>query len=122
MKRKVDVILLGHRFTVKTDKDDAYVRSLAAHVTHQVEEMRRVMRNATREEQVLLASLHLADELFEAHERHAAVRADIRQKTEAMVDKLSRALANVETAPATESNEPIDTRDDEDRVLAFAKG
>ena len=92
MKRKVDVTLLGHRFTVRTEKDEAYVHSLAAHVTRRLDEARRHMRSASREEQILFVALNLADELAEQSERAAAARADVRLRTESMVAKLSRAL------------------------------
>lgn len=93
MKRKVDVTLLGHRFTVRTEKDEAYVHGLAAHVTRKVEDVRRQMRSASREEQVLLVALHLVDELCEAQERAAERRAEVRRHTQAMVQKLTLALA-----------------------------
>lgn len=90
--RKVDVALLGHRFTVKTEKDEAYVHTLAAQVARRVEEVRRQMRNVSREEAALLVALQLAEEIAEERERAAGARAEIRRHTEAMIAKLSAAL------------------------------
>lgn len=108
MKRKVDVTLLGHRFTVKTEKDEAYVHGLAAHITRKLDEVRRQMRNASREEQALLVALNLADELFEAAERSATARAEVRKHTEAMIAKLARALA--EGAHGDDTEEPLTSK------------
>lgn len=92
MKRKVDVTLLGHRFTVKTDRDEAFVRGLAAHVNRKIEEVRRLARSSGPEALALFAALQIAEELFEERERAAGSRADVRRATEAMIEKLSTAL------------------------------
>ena len=92
MKRKVDVVLLGHRFAVRTEKDEAFVHSLATQVATRVNEVRRTMRNATAHEQALLVALQLVEELNEERERAVATRAEVRHHTEAMIAKLSAAL------------------------------
>lgn len=94
MKRKVDVTLLGHRFTVKTDRDEAFVRGLAAHVGRRIDEVRRTMRSSPPEAVALLAGLLIAEELFEERERSAGSRADVRRATEAMIEKLTAALGD----------------------------
>lgn len=94
MKRKVDVTLLGHRFTVKTDRDEAFVRGLAAHVGRRIDEVRRTMRSSPPEAVALLAGLLIAEELFEERERAAGSRADMRRTTEAMIEKLTAALGD----------------------------
>lgn len=99
MKRKVDVALLGHRFTVKTERDETYVHALAAQVARRVDEVRRTMRNVSREEAALLVALNLADELAEERERASSARAEVRRHTDAMIAKLSAALIEDGTAP-----------------------
>jgi cell division protein ZapA (FtsZ GTPase activity inhibitor) len=111
VKRKVDVTLLGHHFTVRTERDEAWVQRLAAHLSRRLEDARRTMRSASREEQILFVALGLADELFEEMERGASARADIRRHTEAMIGKLSAALAGGESAEAL--NAVIEDESDE---------
>ncbi len=94
MKRKVDVTLLGHRFTVKTDRDEAFVRGLAAHVGRRVDEVRRTMKSSAPEAVALLAGLLIAEELFDERERAVGHRADVRRATEAMIEKLTAALGD----------------------------
>jgi cell division protein ZapA (FtsZ GTPase activity inhibitor) len=105
MKRKVDVSLLGHRFTVRTERDEAWVHSLAAHLTRRIEEARRQMRSASREEQILFVALNLADELAEEIERSSSARVEIRRHTEQMIAKLSSALAGDGSMIEDESDE-----------------
>lgn len=120
MKRKVDVTLLGHRFTVKTDRDEAFVKGLAAHVGKKIEEVRRNARSSGPEAVALFAALQIAEELFEERERAAGSRADVRRTTEAMVEKLTAALRDGSLDHLVESRR-VDTRsldaragDDED--------
>jgi cell division protein ZapA (FtsZ GTPase activity inhibitor) len=114
VKRKVDVTLLGHRFTVRTERDEAWVQRLAANLSRRLEDARRTMRSASREEQILFVALGLADELFEEMERGASARADIRRHTEAMIGKLSAALNGGESA--AQLNAIVDVEDESDEV------
>lgn len=92
VRKKVDVALQGHRFTVKTEKDEAYVHSLAAQIARKIDDVRRQMRNISREEAALLVALNLADELAEERERAGAARSEVRRHTDAMIAKLNAAL------------------------------
>ena len=69
-----------------------YVHGLAARVSSHIEDVRKQMRSASREEQALLVALHLADELAEERARAASAREELRRHTEAMVGKLTQAL------------------------------
>lgn len=126
MKRKVDVTLLGHRFTVKTDRDEAFVRGLAAHVGRRIDEVRRTMKTSPPEAVALLAGLLIAEELFEERERAAGSRADVRRATEAMIEKLTAALGDGALDRLPEPRADVrgslrDTeRDDDEIVLAAA--
>ncbi len=91
-RKKVDVALQGHRFTVKTEKDEAYVHTLAAQVARRIDEVRRQMRNISREEAVLLVALNLADELAEERDQSSTARTEVRRHTDAMIAKLNAAL------------------------------
>jgi cell division protein ZapA (FtsZ GTPase activity inhibitor) len=108
MKRKVDVTLLGHRFTVRSEKEEAYVHALAGFVSKRVEEVRRQMRNCTPHEAALLTALHLADELFEQAERNSSTRAEVRRRTESLIEKLTTALAEDGDADARAEDAPAE--------------
>lgn len=120
MKRKVtvDVTLLGHRMTVRTERDEAWVQRLAAYIARRLEDARRTMRNASREQQVLFVALGLADELFEEVERSADARDEVRRHTQAMIGKLSAALADG-ALDATAGI--VDLEDESDEAVAVSR-
>ena len=107
MKRKVDVTLLGHRFTVRTERDEAWVHSLAAQLTRRLEDARRQMRNASREVLILFVALNLIDELTEEVERSSSTRAELRRHTEQMIGKLSAALAGEHALPVDDESDEV---------------
>jgi cell division protein ZapA (FtsZ GTPase activity inhibitor) len=111
VKRKVELTLLGQRFSVRSDRDESYVQSLAGFVGRRFEEVKRVSRGSNSEQLSLLLALNLADELFQAEERAAASRDQIRQQTANLVDKLSRALAAAEAE--TSELDTIDAQADD---------
>jgi cell division protein ZapA (FtsZ GTPase activity inhibitor) len=109
MKRKVDVTLLGRRFTVKTEKDDSHVHALASQVSRRLDDVRRQVRGASVEEAALLVAMQLADEMADERTVAAELRREIRARTESMVQKLRAALG------ATDGH-AVDREDDSDVI------
>lgn len=106
MKKKVEVSLLGQTFTVKSDRDEAYIHGLANYVGRRIEEVRRQTRAVSTHNVALLVALNLADELFQAEEDAAELREGVRARTTKLIDALKAASAAAETrepAPAKES-------------------
>ena len=105
MKKKVEVALFGKRFTVRSEKDEAYVHSLSNYVTRKFEELRRQARTISSQDLALLVALNIADELFEAEERAAQTRGEVRERSERLLQQIDAALASAAAAP-TEETEP----------------
>lgn len=106
MKRKVEVTLLGQRFTVRSEKDEAYVHGLAGYVARKYDELKRSARTTSRDQLALLVALNLADELFQQVERAAASRDEVRRHSEALVQKLAAALALTDEDDSVVEEEP----------------
>ena len=110
MKRKVDVTLLGERFSVRSDKDEGHLHALAAQVSRRFEELRRHAKSATTQQLAILLALNLADELAQSEERAAHTRDAARAVTEGLLQKLTAALAAVD---AESEHEPDEAHDDD---------
>jgi cell division protein ZapA len=85
VKRTVTVEVAGLKFQLKTDADEAYVKSLARFVTDKVEEVRASSRTIATHNIALLAAMNIADDLF----RHRRVTKEFRQRIR---DKSRRVL------------------------------
>ena len=77
VKRKVEVSLLGKRFTVRSDKDEAYLHALANFVTRRFDELQHSTRMQSTHDVALLVALNLADELFQQEDRSKKSRAEV---------------------------------------------
>jgi cell division protein ZapA len=102
LKRKVEVSLLGRSFTVKSEKDEAYLHQVASFVNRKFDDLRHQTRTSTSHDLVLLVALNLADELFQSEERGRDSRADLRRRSERLLQSLDAALSDKpeESVPA----------------------
>lgn len=92
MKRKVEVTLLGQRFTVRSDREESYLHQVAHFVNRKFDDLQRQTRTATSHQLALLVAMNLADEMFRSEERHAQVRNDLRNRTERVLASVDAAL------------------------------
>lgn len=102
LKRKVEVSLLGRTFTVKSEKDEAYLHQVAAFVNRKFDELRHQTRTASSNDLALLVALNLADELFQSEDRARSTRSELRKRSERLLRSLDSALADA--PPALEDN------------------
>ena len=82
MKRSVTVDIAGQKFTLKTDADEAYVKSLARFVTRKMDEARRAAKTVATQSVAILAAMHIADDLFQ-------FRSKVKEKSRTLLDILS---------------------------------
>ncbi len=85
---RAEIELLGQRLTVRGQGSPEYIRSLAEYLDGRIQTLRVEARVHEPMRLSLLASLHVADELFRAREREAAVAA----RVEALVERLGKTL------------------------------
>ena len=64
MLRSVTVDVMGQRFTLKTDADEAYVRSLARLVSDKIAEAKTGGRTFSTHALAILAAMNIADDLL----------------------------------------------------------
>ena len=90
-KNRVEVEILGQKYTIRTDAPADYVRELAGHVEQRVREIRGDGAAQDPVKCLALAALYITDELFRLKDDHALVDRD----ASARLDALSRLLDSV---------------------------
>jgi cell division protein ZapA (FtsZ GTPase activity inhibitor) len=90
-KKKVEVVLLGQRLALKSNRTEAYLQKLANFVADQIEDVRKSSRSISTHQSVLLIALKLADMLKQKEDELFELRDIIRKKA-------SLALSDVESA------------------------
>ena len=92
-KNRVEVEILGQKYTIRSEAPPEYVRELAAHVEQRVREIQGPSSSASQEPAKLLAlaALYITDELFRLRDAQALADKD----TGARLGVLSRLLDSV---------------------------
>jgi cell division protein ZapA len=94
-KSRVEVEILGHKYTIRSEASPDYVRELAAHVEQRAREIQGGTPSQDPVRLLALAALYIADELFRLRDEQASVDKD----TSARLGALSRLLDSVASAP-----------------------
>ena len=90
MKRSVTVQIAGNRYTLKTDEDDRWVKSLAAFVDGKMREAQKSTRTVDTQSVAVLTALQIAEELFAERRETRELRNSIREKSQSLLDYLER--------------------------------
>jgi len=86
--QRVEVEILGQKYTIKSEADPKYVKDLAAYVEKRVKSVEGQMRGQDPIKALALAGLYIADELFQAREDLSKYEGDLPKRIGAMVDLL----------------------------------
>ena len=90
MKRSVSVQIAGLRYSLKTDEDDRWVKTLAAYVDAKIREAQKHARTPDTQAIAVLTALQIAEELFNERREWAELRKKVREKSQLLLDYLER--------------------------------
>lgn len=62
--RSVEVQILGQSYSIKTDEDEAYIRSLAKYIDEKLKEIYSVAPNINQSRAMVMTAFGITDELF----------------------------------------------------------
>ena len=86
--QRVEVEILGQRYTIRSEADPKYVRDVAAFVEKRVKSVEGQVRGQDPVKALALAALYIADELFRVREQLSRFEGDLPKRIGAMVDLL----------------------------------
>ena len=86
--QRVEVEILGQKYTIRSEADPTYVRTLAGYVEKRVKSVEGQVRGHDPVKALALAALYIADELFRAREDLSTYEGDLPKRIGAMVDLL----------------------------------
>jgi len=90
VKRSVSVQIAGLRYSLKTDEDDRWVKTLAAYVDAKIREAQKHARTPDTQAIAVLTALQIAEELFNERREWAELRKKVREKSQLLLDYLER--------------------------------
>src|SRR2546425_1726327 len=95
-KNRIEVEILGHKYTIRSEATPEYVRELAAHVEQRAREIQSPGPSQDPVKLLALAALYITDELFRLRDERALADND----TSARLGALSQ-LLDAAAPPAT---------------------
>lgn len=82
--RSVEVQILGQSYSIKTDEDEAYIKSLARYIDEKLKEIYSVAPNVNQTKATVMAAFGIADELFKLRMEQEDLNRMIREKTKVL--------------------------------------
>ncbi len=79
--RSVEVRVLGQSYSIKTDENEEYIRSLAQYVDEKLKEIYSVAPNVSQTKATVMAAFGIADELFKLRMEQQDMDRMIEEKT-----------------------------------------
>lgn len=96
--RKIDVHIRGQKLTVRSDRDPEFVEALADHVDQKVASLQKAAPAAPLSKLLMLASMTVAEELFEARREIDRLKQEISDRSETMLALLEEADIDADTS------------------------
>ncbi len=91
-KNVVQVQILGHQLTIRGDADQEYILDVAQFVDKKMREVTEKLPVASMSKVAILASLHIADELFKERANKTRVGTDVSGRAAELARRLDEVL------------------------------
>ncbi len=79
--QSVDVEILGQRYSIKTDEDEAYIKRLAEYIDKKLKEIYTAAPNVNQSKAMIMTLFSIADELFRLMAKQEDLDRMIEEKT-----------------------------------------
>lgn len=86
----IDIEIRGQRLSIRSDRDAAFVRELADYIDQTVEQLQNAAPTAPYDKLLMLASMTVAEELFETREELCELRNRLQDSTQSMFDLIDQ--------------------------------
>ena len=91
-KNVVQVQILGHQLTIRGEAGQAYILDVAEYVDRKMREVTEKLPVASMSKVAILASLHIADELFKERANKDRVGTDVNGRAAELAKRLDEVL------------------------------
>jgi cell division protein ZapA len=90
VKRSISVQIAGVKYSLKTDEDERWVKSIAAFVDGKIREAQKHGRTVDTQSVAVLTAMQIAEELFTERRATRELRKSIRERSQSLLDYLER--------------------------------
>ncbi len=86
MQKPVEVTILGQKFVVKSESDEAYVREVASFVDQRMNDILQKTKSVSNLNVAILSAMNIADEFFSFKKKKEQSIQTVTKKIEEMIE------------------------------------
>ncbi len=92
MAKTIEIEIFGHRYTIKGEADEDYVKRLATYVDEQMRGLAQGMKTATLSKLALLAAINIAHQLFQSEQARQQGEVDVERRALCLMESIEEQL------------------------------
>jgi len=92
LSKTIEIEIYGHRYTIKGEADEDYVKRLATYVDEQMRGLAQGMKTATLSKLALLAAINIAHQLFQSEQARQQGEVDVERRALCLMESIEEQL------------------------------
>jgi len=88
----VEVTICDAQYTIKTDADEAYIKTIAKYLNDKIEEVQKKTKSVSTLNVVILSALNIADDLFREKGREGKYLKDIEDRSKNLIEMIEKQI------------------------------
>ena len=92
MSQAFEIEVYGHRYTIRGEAEESYVRQLAQQLDERMRILATKMKNVTPMQLAVLTAINLANELNQALKQEQEHMDDLNRRTAGLIDSIQETL------------------------------
>lgn len=92
MAKTIEIEIYGHRYAIKGEADEDYVKRLATYVDEQMRGLAQGMKTATLSKLALLAAINIAHQLFQSEQARQQGEVDVERRALCLMESIEEQL------------------------------
>ena len=98
MNQACEIEVYGHRYTIRGEAGESYVRELAKQVDERMHTLATKMKNVTALQLAVLTAINLADELNQSTKQHELHAEDMNRRAAGLIATIEQSLGKTRSS------------------------
>ena len=94
MKRNIDIEVLGHKYTIKSDEEEGFVYNIVDYLNKKVEEVLRTTTTVDTLNAIVVVALNITSEFFRIKNEGGELRQHIENKSRHLISLIDSYVDN----------------------------
>lgn len=97
MKRNIDIDILGHKHTIKSDVEEDQILNVVNYLNEKIEEVLQTTKTVDTLNVLVLASLNIVGELFRIKDEETELRRQVENTSQRLINFIDSQIEDIET-------------------------